>query len=138
MVSIDYFEYPYIYKLKVIHNFNGFGLPDISLCTDRRVLFDRSKIYQIFYPGHDLGDFFKNNSVDAVITKEDMDLPNVGLNKKESWYVRKEPGDYRLEPFFNSIQYNITNELNFNQINNLMIRSNQLFNCSGKIHFRYQ
>ena len=40
LVSIDYFEYPYIYKLKVIHNINGFDLPDISLCTDSKVLFE--------------------------------------------------------------------------------------------------
>src|ERR1700761_1996513 len=68
LVSIDYFEYPYIYKLKVIHNINGFDLPDISLCTDSKVFFDRSKMYQQLNPGHSLGEFLKNNTVETKRT----------------------------------------------------------------------
>jgi hypothetical protein len=135
LVSIDYFEYPYIYKLKVIHNINGFDLPDISLCTDNKVLFHRSKLYQVFDPGHDLGEFVKNNSVDAVITEDDLDNCQ---DNEDICNVMIEPNDYRLEPFFDSIQYNITKDLSFNQKKNLMIRANQLFNCSAKVHFRYQ
>ena len=67
LVTFDYLKYPYNYKLKVIHNINGFDLPDISLCTDSKVLFDRSKMYQLFHPDRDFGEFVKNNSVDAGV-----------------------------------------------------------------------
>src|SRR6201996_6674950 len=133
LVSTDCCEYPYIYKLKVIHNINGFDLPDISLCTDSKVLFDRSKMYQVFDRDHDFWEFVKNNSGEVEMTEQNRKVLqiNEGL-----WYVWKEPNDYRLEPFFDSIQYNITKDLSFNQMKNLMIRANQLFNCSAKVHFR--
>src|SRR6201996_7856029 len=62
LVTFDYFKYPYIYKLKVIHNINGFDLPDISFCTESTVLFDRITMFQKFNPGQKLEDYIKYQS----------------------------------------------------------------------------
>ena len=129
LVTFDYFKYPYIYNLKVIQNINGFNLPDISFCTDSTVLFDRSQMFQKnFNPGQNLQDFIKNkSSSDYRYTYE-----------AELYYIEQKPIDFDLEPYFNEIQYNITKTLNFTEMKKLMVRANQLFNCSAKVHFRYE
>ena len=43
-VTFDYFSYPYIYSLIVSDNNRGFDLPAISLCTERNVFFDKTKV----------------------------------------------------------------------------------------------
>ena len=47
-VTFDYFSYPYIYSLIVSDNNRGFDLPAISLCTERNVFFDKTKVNQYF------------------------------------------------------------------------------------------
>ena len=47
-LTLDYLSYPYIYKLIVSDNKNGFDLPAISVCTERNVFFDKHKVIQYF------------------------------------------------------------------------------------------
>ena len=130
LVTFDYLKYSYIYKLKVIHNINGFDLPDISFCTDSTVLFDRNKMFKKFNPREKMEDFIKNQSK--------FDTNNIVVcNRPEECYLRQKPIDYHLQPFFNEIQYNFTKKLNFYEMKKLMVRANQLINCSAKVHFRY-
>ena len=62
LVTFDYFKYSYFYKLKVIHNINGFDLPDISFCTDSTVLFDRSQMFHQFNQEQNIEGFIINQS----------------------------------------------------------------------------
>ena len=134
LVTFDYFKYPYIYKLKVIHNINGFDLPDINFCTDSTVLFDRNKMFENINPGQHLDDYIKNQS---KINEKNQDNCNE-YDDEDICHVTEEPEDFFLKPYFNEIQYNITKQLNFTEMKKLMVRANQLINCSAKVHFRYQ
>ena len=48
LVTLDYLEFPYIFKLNVINNINGFDLPPISFCTETHVLFHKNKIIHFY------------------------------------------------------------------------------------------
>src|SRR6266446_5598876 len=48
LVTFDYLSYPYVYKLNVSDNKHGFDFPNISICTERDVFFDKQKIQNYF------------------------------------------------------------------------------------------
>ena len=57
LVSFDYFSYPYVFKLNVNNNINGFDLPPISFCTETNVLFDKNKFISFFNSSQEFRDF---------------------------------------------------------------------------------
>ena len=46
-VTKDYFSYPYVYRL-IVKPSQGLHLPPISICTERDVLFDKTRIIDYF------------------------------------------------------------------------------------------
>src|SRR5882757_5779188 len=52
-VTKEYFSYPYVYRLSVKPN-ERLDLPPITVCTERDVLFDKTRINQYFNVTHDM------------------------------------------------------------------------------------
>ena len=60
LVTFDYFSYPYVFKLNVNNNINGFDLPPISFCTETNVLFDKNKFISFFNSSQEFREFREN------------------------------------------------------------------------------
>ena len=61
LVTLDFFEYPYVFKLNVNNNINGFDLPPISFCTETNVLFDKNKIIEKYNESQEFQEFRAND-----------------------------------------------------------------------------
>src|ERR1700733_13580215 len=69
-VTKEYFSYPYVYRLSVKPN-ERLDLPPITICTERDVLFDKTRINQYFNVTHDMSKIYAkrmtNNSYNDCI-----------------------------------------------------------------------
>ena len=76
LVTLDFFEYPYVFKLNVNNNINGFDLPPISFCTETNVLFDKNKIIEKYNESQEFQEFRAN---DLKIAEENQNEKIQGL-----------------------------------------------------------
>ena len=67
-VTKDYFSYPYIYRL-IVKPSEGLHLPPISICTERDVLFDKTRIIDYFNISQDY-ESYKLDSIQRAIQLE--------------------------------------------------------------------
>ena len=137
LVTLDFFEYPYVFKLNVNNNINGFDLPPISFCTETNVFFDKNKIIEKYNESQEFQEFRAN---DLKMAKEEY---NKTYNECLNQYGSVKGCEEKLMPpnhyFTTNIDKNnkFLDELSFEEKRNLMIRANHMINCSAKLHYRY-
>ena len=146
-VTLDYLNYPYIYKLIVFDNKYGFDLPAISFCTERNVFFDKYKVIEKFNLSEKYEEYKRSNeeiyglkhkncikdiyeTIKKKQGKKDLDKYSPVVCE----FVKIEQ-NYNLSQFFSPYEKKILS-LSFNEIKSLTISSNQLFKYSAKVHFR--
>ena len=136
LLTFDYLSYPSIFKLNVINNINGFDLPPISFCTETHVLFDKNKIISFYNSSQEFQEFKAKveNRVDEEYKQRSKQL--FVLNFPEYEFKSMETNHY-LNEYFEEKQKNILKDLSFDEMKGLMIRANEVINCSAKLHFRY-
>ena len=141
LVTFDYFSYPYVFKLNVNNNINGFDLPPISFCTETNVLFDKNKFIAFFNSSQVFRDF-RTQEVEDWNEKVKRDFNKLGRdpdpNKWDNptyWYLVIPQYPYPKEKFDKRKEF--FKDLSFNEMIGLMIRANQMINCSAKLHSRY-
>ena len=129
LVTFDYFSYPYVFKLNVNNNINGFDLPPISFCTETKVLFNKNKFIEKFNES----EIFRNYRIREfqefeLLHKSTMEKRSGSLLYDTNYWYPIETFDERKEFF---------KDLSFDELSALMIRANQMINCSAKLHSRY-
>ena len=138
-VTSDYLSYPYIYKLIVSDNKYGFDLPAISFCTERNVFFDKNKINEYFNSSEEIKRFEEKyqNSSEREFVKCSKDIEKNEPFSRIHECDEKGNGKYfNLSLIFRPYEKKIFETLSFDEIKNLTISANELFNCSAKLHFR--
>ena len=155
-VTKNYLNYPYIYKLVVSDNRDGFDLPRLNLCTEKNVKFDISKIINYFDILQEIDnhweqvsevyeeikdhyqDYFDNFRMDNYEKYLNHMEPFVsGLNfNKINIDILESVRNYNFSRIFKKYLEFIGSELNLQESNNLVITEKQLFKCSANIHLR--
>ena len=139
IIIIDYFDYKYDYKLMVIDNRDGFDLPQISVCTENNVFFDKQKIIHKFSVYEEYSRF--ENDIDQNFLESFNKCENYH-NKKCSFdpdtdcsqlFAEKNYNISRYYIFYESI---IVSDFGYQEISNLLINANELFDCSAKVHYK--
>ena len=146
LVTLDFFSYPYIFKLNVNNNINGSDLPPISFCTETNVLFDKNKFISFFNSSQEFRDF-RVKEVENYEMNRKQNLRNLlqygkrvdpDPNKWEVnwfWYLYFPQYPYPKETFDKRIEF--FGNLSFDRMKDLMIRANDVIDCSAKLHSRY-
>ena len=137
LVTFDYFSYPYVFKLNVNNNINGFDLPPISFCTETNVLFDKNKIISFYNSSQEFQEFRAN---DLKMAEKDN---NKRFNKckedprlLQSCKTNYESSNHYLMTNFDK-NNKFIDDLSFEEKRYLMIGANHMINCSAKLHSRY-
>ena len=137
LVTLDFFEYPYVFKLNVNNNINGFDLPPISFCTETNVLFDKNKIIEKYNESQEFQEF----------RAYDMERAEEEHNDRVRKCARRDGLAWCWPHFMPPERYlktnidknnKFVNELSFEEKKNLMIRANHMINCSAKLHSRIE
>ena len=137
LVTLDFFEYPYVFKLNVNNNINGFDLPPISFCTETNVLFDKNKIIEKYNESQEFQKFRAN---EYKIAEQDFNI------RFKIWknLLGKDLSEGYMKPFNHYLKTNFdknnkfVDKLSFEEKRNLMIRANHMINCSAKLHSKYE
>ena len=136
-MTFDYLSYPYIYKLIVSDNNRGFDLPAISFCTERNVFFDKNKINEYFNSSEE---YKRGEQEFQRVVEQNFIVINCEKNKGGG-------GIHDCDHFINDKYFNLSlilkesenkifENFSFDEMKNLTISANELFNCSAKLHFR--
>ena len=141
LVTLDFFEYPYVFKLNINNNINGFDLPPISFCTETNVLFDKNKIIEKYNESQEFQEFRAKDQ------KRAEELRTNQMNRIRSIFENEKDFLDRFSVTFDSSNHysksnfdknnKFVDELSFEEKRNLMIRANHMINCSAKLHSRY-
>ena len=135
LVTLDFFEYPYVFKLNVNNNINGFDLPPISFCTETNVLFDKNKIISFYNKSQEFQDF-KADDLKNAKNEHDTRIEECEVNNDPIWCKFTLEGlNHYLKTNFDKNNI-FVNDLSFDDKKYLMIGANQLINCSAKLHSR--
>ena len=138
-MTFDYLSYPYIYKLIVSDNNRGFDLPAISFCTERNVFFDKNKINEYFNSSEEYKRYEEENenNFKKRINKCFYSYMRRNMSKHIHYCDRVQyEKNYNLSLFYRPYEEKIFGTLSFDEMKNLTISANELFNCSAKLHFR--
>src|ERR1700744_5954678 len=84
-VTKDYFSYPYVYRL-IVKPSEGLHLPPISICTERDVLFDKTRIIDYFNISQDY-ESYKLDSIQKAIQLESECITNNQKEHQEETYL---------------------------------------------------
>ena len=138
LVTLDFFEYPYVFKLNVNNNINGFDLPPISFCTETNVLFDKNKIIEKYNESQEFQEFRANDLkwAENDVRNRYENCLDVLKRIDHLIFIEFDANKYYLKTNFDK-NNKFVDELSFEVKRNLMIRANHMINCSAKLHSRY-
>ena len=127
VLSVDYLGFEYRYNLIVEDNSEGFQWKPMNVCTESKVLFDTHKVIQYF----DLSGLylFRLNLYSKIYET----LNNLGRFAYSENFQRQ-----LKSKFFDRFLTRILNDINFFEMNSLIVNENELFECSAKLHFNSQ
>ena len=145
-MTFDYLSFNYSYKLIVDENKEGFDLPEISVCTENKILFTKIKVIQYF----DIENEWQRNIIKVKkhyvrhqnVESEKIKDTCIEELKKRSWKIGNKLDNWKwrmnfcLNKFFKNYKRFIFNEISFYEMNSLTINSNDLFKCSANIYLR--
>ena len=130
LLTIDYFEFHYNYKLTIVSNDYELEIPAISFCTHNNQYFDKRKIIHFFNLKH----LFNNNYNETQIKKFKNYSNCLNNNKQKEQCLYWQYWEYnKINVFFENFQQNISN-LSFENSKSLLIKINELIQCSGVIN----
>ena len=118
-------------------NKNGFDLPMISLCTENKVLFAKTKVIQYF----GIEGLWQQN--DEEIKKNYEEYGIRGLCREVRWvfYIlygivesMKWRMNYCSNKFFQYYNKVLFDEMSFDEMNSMTFNTNELFECSTKVY----
>ena len=136
LITEDYLSFPFKYKLIVSDITNGFELPPIRICTERQMFFDKNKINQYFNLSEQYQDF-------QQYVSQQFQGKNFGkFNKVVDWFDNRierqlfidRIKNYYLSQFYKTFIKPKISRLKFNELIDLLIKSNQLINISKECH----
>ena len=146
-MTFDYLSFNYSYKLIVDDNKEGFGLPEISVCTENTILFDKNKVIQYFGVNYfwemyriEVKNFYQfngENSTESIIETCTSKFINHFLNGYRELNSNRRM-NFCLNKFFRKYWIFLFDETNFDEMNSMTIRAKELFECSANIHFKYE
>ena len=138
-ILFTYLSFDYNIKLMFASNSFVTELPQISVCTENDVLYDKNKVIEVFKLREEYKEHVRyvdqNNQVHFYFDYHTKTLPfNYFSSKSKNQILKKK---YKLNEFFGKYQQIIENELNYEERKEFVVKANQLFECSAKVHFRY-
>ena len=156
----DYLGFKYRYNLIIEDNSKGFEWKPLSVCTESKVLFDKHKVIQYFnlfeiYSKYKIGvnkkllkdyDRLKLEKSRVADYFESIYPSYKNRNNIEDYFKNESGGDdlYEQLLMYGNVQFFVPfvdlvfNELNFVELNSLIVKENELFECSAKLHFNNQ
>ena len=138
-MTFDYLSYPYIYKLIVSDNNRGFDLPAISFCTERNVYFDKNKINNYFNLSEEYKRYereFQKLFEQEFVKCSKTIAKNVPFSMIHDCDKIENRKYFNLSLIYRDFENKIFENLSFDEMKNLTISANELFNCSAKLHSR--
>ena len=128
LLTIDYFEFHYNYKLTIVSNNNELEIPAISFCTHNNQYFDKRKIIEFFNLNQLFNEY--NNKTELQFEKYFLDCKK--FNRVYCVFL-KYLKKYKINSFYEKYEQHIHNS-SFNILKSLLIESNVLILCSGFIN----
>ena len=124
------------YNIKLMFDSNSFGtdLPKISVCTENTVLYDKNKVIERFKLRDEYKEHVRNVRKYFKKHYNDKELDNEYAMSHIEYKVLKR--NYKLSDFFSKYQQIFENELNNEEREEFIVKANQLFECSAKVHFK--
>ena len=146
-MTIDYLNFDYIYKMDVLDKDIEHDFPGINVCTESKTLFSRQKVMTYFDATQEYS-LFKTSYAKIEMTINEIEenleiLENLRHYEKRDFdYHGNESQlnnmkasisqrNYNLSQFFILYEKYIFAESNFDEINQLIVRANNCFQCSA-------
>ena len=136
-MTFDYMSFSYSYKLIVDDNKESFNLPDISVCTENKILFAKNKIkhyfnieYDVKMYGIEVKNFVESETYHErdTCTKDEDEFIDEFEGRKLKWRL-----NFRFNLYYRKYQRFVFNEMSFYEMNSLTFEANELFDCSANI-----
>ena len=124
VVSVDYLGFQYRYNLIVEDNSKGYDWKPLSVCTESKVLFDKYKVIQYLYL---FEKYLKYENAINEQYKVNSRNPRIEILKK-----------YWISKFFVRYGDTIIDGINYAELSSLIVKENNLFECSAKFHYKNQ
>ena len=148
-MTIDFLQFDYEYSLNMDYNNDDIDLMPISVCTESNTLLNRGKVVNAFDINL-IKTKYENDSFNYLypVTYEVKKFPDIhhdcnlesnhigsefyymemkGISK---WYL-----NFCNNKFYQYYERLIFSEMSFDELNALILNSNELFSCSAKVHF---
>jgi len=135
-VTKEYFSYPYVYRLSVKPS-EGLYLPPISICTERDVLFDKTRIIDYFnisqdYESYKLDSIQKAIQLESECMKEHNFYVDNSLSCKVFGYYK----NYLFNKYFIEYKTQMLSNMTFTELyDKFTVKANQLIKCT---YFRHK
>ena len=136
-MTFDYMSFSYSYKLIVDDNKESFDLPDISVCTENKILFAKNKIkhyfnieYDVKMYGIEVKNFVESETYHErdTCTKDEDEFIDEFEGRKLKWRL-----NFCFNLYYRKYQRFVFNEMSFYEMNSLTFEANELFDCSANI-----
>jgi len=138
-VTKEYFSYPYVYTLFVKPS-TRLDLPPITVCTERGVIFVKTKIFNYLNLSREYEEYKQNVSFkskqylnDCLDSKKSKDGYRYG-----TWACDEEMknfNNYYMNTFYEKFELVLLSNFTFRQLyDNFTVKSSELIHCSAKLH----
>ena len=134
-ILFTYLSFDYNIKLMFASNSFGTDLPQISVCTENNVLYDKNKVMEGFKLREEYEKYVRyvDKYYKDHFNIKQLELPFDDYDYKIRKVLKKK---YILSKYFGKYQRIIETELNYEEKEVFVVKANQLFECSAKVHFK--
>ena len=135
-ITSHYLSYPYVYKITIADNKNGFDLPPISVCTEPNVFFDTHKVMN----------YLDSIRITDILSKALRNIPVNCLSELvqnqmkingQCFYLEK--NYYYLRGYYRNIfvkAQNLLSNSSYHELKALIIGFDTFFDCKFNVHYR--
>ena len=129
-VTKEYFSYPYVYRLSVKPS-ERLDLPPITVCTEKRVFFDKSRINRYFNVSLESNKQQVNHEINKVFKLCQTIMESIDCIESIDYVIYH----YVINQFYWEYQNKLLTNYTFSELyNKFTIKSNELIKCSAKLH----
>jgi len=129
-VTKEYFSYPYVYRLSVKPS-ERLDLPPITVCTERNVFFDKSRINRYFNVSLESNKQQVNNEMNKVLKACEAIWKSTDCIQLNDFVIY----NYFMNQFYWEYQNKLLTNYTFSELyDKFTIKSNELIKCSAKLH----
>jgi len=133
-VTKEYFSYPYVYRLSVKPS-ERLDLPPITVCTERHMFFDKSRINRYFNVSLESNKQQVNNEISKYLkmcTNTKMEF--IDCIQITDFVIY----NYVINQFYWEYQNKLLTTYTFSELyNRFTIKSNELIKCLAKLHSKH-